>query len=518
MTSSSPVRDRVRTIIDCIRDGLFEKEEAIRLSLLACIAAESIFLLGPPGVAKSLIARRVKFAFRGARSFEYLMGRFSTPEEIFGPISISKLRDEDSYERIVDRYLPTADIVFLDEVWKASPPIQNALLTALNEKLYRNGNQEIRLPMKGFIAASNELPEPADGLDAFWDRFLLRVELEAIADADAFIRMVLDTEDVYADQVPEEAKITDDEYREWQRKIDAVEVGGEVVQIVQEIRAALSRLADERKRANQTPLFVSDRRWKKIFRLLRTSAFLNGRTGVDAMDCFVIAHAVWNARDQIQQCREIVHNAIRMHGYTTSVDPGAIAGKLDSLKQDVERRTLQVTEEELLSPVLVDGEYFRVLGYRTDGEVRIWKGDFEAVEPGTAASIELFQFDAQGTYMRSSTCDITVLSENSVSIDGKVCELDAEHRKKSVTVSTAPAESDLAAWDERSDSLVGECRVLLDRIIEYRDRERIEAEANLFVPRRHAVIALANLENAAGQIARLTAEIEANRAFYRSLI
>ena len=518
MTSLSPVRDRVRTIIDSIRDGLFEKEEAIRLGLLACIAGESIFLLGPPGVAKSLIARRVKFAFRGARSFEYLMGRFSTPEEIFGPISISKLRDEDSYERIVDRYLPTADIVFLDEVWKASPPIQNALLTALNEKLYRNGSQEIRLPMKGFIAASNELPEPGDGLEAFWDRFLLRVELEAIRDADEFIRMVLDTGDVYADHVPEDAKITDGEYKEWQRSIDAVEVGSEVIQIVHEIRVALSRAADERARANRTPLFVSDRRWKKIFRLLRTSAFLNGRTAVDAMDCFVIAHAVWNARDQIEQCRGIVHDAIRIHGYTTSVDPGTIAGKLGSLRQEVEQATLHVTEEEQLSPVLVDGEYFRVLGYRSDGEVRVWKGDFEAVEPGETASIELFQFDAQGTYMRSSTCDITVLSENSVSIDGKACHLDAERRMQNVTVSTAPAESDLAAWDAQSDSLIGECRVLLDRIVEYRDREKIEAEANLFVPRRHAAIALANLENAATQIARLTAEIEANRAYYRSLI
>lgn len=179
---------QIRSMLKVMSEGIYEKEHILAMTLLCAIAGESIFLLGPPGTAKSLVARRLKLAFSNANAFEYLMSRFSTPDEIFGPVSISLLKNEDRYERVVNGFLPTATVVFLDEIWKAGPSIQNALLTAINERIFQNGRSTLSLPMKVLIAASNELPMEDEGLEALWDRFLVRMVSNCIQTESVFFQ------------------------------------------------------------------------------------------------------------------------------------------------------------------------------------------------------------------------------------------------------------------------------------------------------------------------------------------
>ncbi len=360
-----PLKKRTEAILSALNQGIIGKEEVLALALLSSIAGESIFLLGAPGVAKSLIARRLKYAFADAQSFEYLMNRFSTPDEIFGPVSISKLKNEDKYERLTARYLPAADIVFLDEIWKASPSIQNALLTVLNEKLYRNGEQEIRLPLKAIIAASNELPAEGEGLEALWDRFLLRYVVEGVRDKKAFRRLIADELDAYTDHIDSALKIRAEEYRIWSKEIDKIQIPEEVFCLVELLREKIEQLnADNEARKDlpedYRPIYISDRRWRKIVRLLRTSALLNDRSQVDLMDCFLIAHCIWDNPRQWESLRELVAQSIELHGYSFAGGLGELRRDIQALEQEIRRQTEQITPRSRRQPKNYNG-YFKVV-------------------------------------------------------------------------------------------------------------------------------------------------------------
>ena len=304
-----------------LNKGLFGKDEAVGLALLSAIAGESIFFLGLPGTAKSMISRRITCAFRDIDQekdyFEYLMNEFSTPDEICGPVSLAKL-NQDEYVRKTEGYLPSAKVAFLDEIWKSGPAILNTLLTIINEKKFHNGKKVEKVPLISLAAASNELPERNRGLEALWDRFILRVIVNPVNNDDDFFNLIEGTDNFgeETDEKDRKCLLTVDMVRSWQQEIFQVELPEEVKDVILAIRKELvlrnNELEDKEKEFESW--YVSDRRWKKIVHLLKTSAFLNGRKAVDLMDCSLIEYCIWNTEKQHQEVGDIMEKILSQHG------------------------------------------------------------------------------------------------------------------------------------------------------------------------------------------------------------
>lgn len=272
--------ERLSQLRDALLTGLVERDLPVRLALIASLAGEHLLMVGPPGTAKSLVARRLHLAFAESSYFERLLTRFTVPEELFGPLSIKGL-EEDRYERLTEKYLPTASIAFLDEIFKANSAILNSLLTLLNEREFDNGTRRDKTPLIAVIGASNELPE-SEELDALFDRFLLRVHVGSVS-KEGFSSLI-GLRGNAAPNVPESLKLAEGD-------LLAIQAEAEKVNLPDDVLALLNGL---REWCAVESIQVSDRRWRKIVKLLQVSAWTNGRGTVSIWDCWLLQHCLWN--------------------------------------------------------------------------------------------------------------------------------------------------------------------------------------------------------------------------------
>ena len=266
---------RLKAIVDTLERGLVERRLSVRLCFLAALAGEHTLLIGPPGTAKSELARRLHTVFRDARYFERLLTRFSVPEELFGPLSIKAL-EQDRYERHIDGFLPDASIAFIDEVFKANSAILNALLTLLNEREFDNGAGRVHCPLISAIGATNAVPEDEVG-DAFFDRFLVRVPVAAVSAASFGALLQVRPG---CDWTPPPASLALDK-----KDLAALAAGAATVSIS---AAPLAVLAELRQYFAAQQIYVSDRRWVKIVWLLRVAAASEGRSAAALWDLLLL--------------------------------------------------------------------------------------------------------------------------------------------------------------------------------------------------------------------------------------
>ncbi|MCG7344952.1 AAA family ATPase [Sporosarcina sp. ACRSL] len=286
---------KLEEIRQALNAKYFEREKEVEGILVALLARQHMLLIGPAGTAKSALSVELANIVQGTEYFQWLLTRFSTPEELFGPLSLQDL-EKGIYKRNTIAKMPEAHLVFLDEIFKANSAILNSLLTLINERIFYNNGTPVKVPLVSVIGASNEYPEEGEGLEALFDRFLLRFELDYIANETNFVSMMKGTGQNYV--MP---SMTMEELVQLQSLTDNVPILDEVYKTLSEIRYDLR---DEGIRP-------SDRRFKQLLSVLQAKALLSQRQVVKVSDLVILENVLWETVDQ----KDVVAAIIRNHSH-----------------------------------------------------------------------------------------------------------------------------------------------------------------------------------------------------------
>lgn len=304
-TDTARLGAQFQEVARILSSHFLDKQEIIRLLMVSAIAGEHMVLIGPPGTAKSAMIRMFSRLI-DASYFEYLLTRFTEPNEIFGPVDIKEFR-EGRYVRRSENMLPQAEIVFLDEIFKSNSAILNSLLTIINERKFTSGPKVLDVPLISMFAASNEAPND-ENLSAMFDRFLLRVLSENL-DSYHFHELLargVANEIRHMKQVSTGSSdgirpvVSARQLREVQSRFDRY------MQFPEDFMAKYKGLIFQIRSEGIT---VSDRRAVKLLKLFAASAVFDGRAQVCDGDFFVLRH-IWNNLDQSELLAEIVNPVV----------------------------------------------------------------------------------------------------------------------------------------------------------------------------------------------------------------
>jgi MoxR-like ATPase len=301
--------DKLTAVLAHLKTTFVGKDDIIDLMGICLAGRENLFLLGPPGTAKSAMVRGLANLLHG-KTFEYLLTRFTEPNELFGPFDIRKLREGELVTN-TEGMLPEANLIFLDELLNANSAILNSLLLVLNERIFRRGRETRALPALMIVGASNHLPED-EALQALFDRFLLRVRCDYVDPA--LLSQVLQAGwQMERAAAPVTPMIAYDELAALQNLTSQVD-----------LQPIIPVYLDLIRQLRQAGVPVSDRRAVKLQRLIAASALLCKRTTAIVTDLWVLRY-IWDTEEQIELITGMVNTALEAGADEPDQHPRATA-------------------------------------------------------------------------------------------------------------------------------------------------------------------------------------------------